>query len=225
MFKMMTTLIRSRSYDAAEMITDANALPILRQQLRDAADGLEKSKRSVAVVMAYCARERKNAQRIAGQIADLETRAMSALAQGREDLAIEAASAIADLEAERAAVEKSIAHYDTEITKLREQVSLSEQRLRALQRGKQIADAADRTHRLRGSTCDGVMASLREAESMLDRLNTRHEHADEVEIALTELNISSSAETVSARLAAAGCGAPVRAQAADVLARLRAQVD
>ncbi|PTV97510.1 phage shock protein A (PspA) family protein [Rhodobacter aestuarii] len=223
MFKMMTTLIRARSHDAVDAFTDANALTILRQQLRDAAEALEGAKRAVAVVMAYAAREEKAAARIADQLADLEARALDALAKGRDDLATEAAAAIAELEAEADATARAITHYKAEIHRLRDTVSLAEQRLRTLQRGKQIADAAQRTQKLRGTLPDGVMASLREAEATLERLQDRQSHSEEVEIALTELSISSSAESTSARLAAAGCGAPLRSGAADVLARLRAK--
>lgn len=223
MFKTISTLIRGRSHDVADAFNNANALSILRQQLRDAADGLAGAKRSVAVVMAYSEREKKAALRIAEQIADIEARAIEALAKGREDLAAEAASTLADLEAEHAATEKSIAHYTREIARLREQVSLSEQRLRTLQRGKQIADAAERTSKLRGTLPDGVVASLRDAEATLERLQGRQAHADEVEIALETLDRGTNAEATSARLAAAGCGAPLRPAAADVLARLRAR--
>lgn len=135
MFKMITTLIRARTADATEAFSDAHALTILRQQLRDAADGLEGAKRAVAVVMAYAQREKKSATRIAGQIADLETRAVAALGMGREDLATEAASAIAELEAEAEAAARAMAHYDAETRRLRETVALAEQRLRTLQRG------------------------------------------------------------------------------------------
>lgn len=223
MFKMITTLVRGRGNDAAQAFTDANALTILRQQLRDAADGLEKARRSVAVVMAYAEREKKTAERIAAQRGDLEARAIEALKQDRDELAAEAASAIAELEAEGAANARAIAHYSAEIARLREQVALSEQRLRATQRGYQLADAAAKTHKLRGTLPDGVMASLREADATLNRLQERHDHAEEVELAMVELTATSSAETVSARLAAAGCGAPLREGAAQVLERLRAQ--
>ncbi|MEZ5751479.1 MAG: PspA/IM30 family protein [Paracoccaceae bacterium] len=223
MFKILTTLVRGRSHDAIDALTDANALAILRQQLRDAAAGVEATKRSVAVVMAYSAREKRNAEKLAEQIADLETRAIAAIQQDREDLATEAAAAIAELEAEKAAADKANAHYDSETRRLREQLSLSEQRLRALQRGKQLADAAQRTHRLRGTLPNGVMASLREAEETLERLQTRHGHADDVELAMNELNSATNAGTIAARLAAAGMGAPLKTDAALVLERLRGQ--
>jgi phage shock protein A len=223
MFKMITTMIRGHSHDVADALSDANALQILRQQLRDAAAGLEKSKRAVAVVMAYAERERTSATKLERQLFDLEERALDAIQKERDDLAMEAASAIADLEAERTACQTSISHYDREISKLREHVGLAEHRLRTLQRGKQLADAAQRTQKLRGTMPDGVLASLKEAEATLERLQGRQSHAEEVEIALAEINVSSSAETTSARLAAAGCGAPLRSEAADVMARLRAK--
>lgn len=223
MFKTITTLIRGHSHDMAEAVTDANALQILRQQLRDAASGLEKSKRAVAVVMAYAERERKCSARIDRQIADLEERATAALRQDREDLARDAAAAIAELEAEREASSQSVAHYDGEIAKLREQVSLAEHRLRTLQRGKQIADAAQRTQKLRGAMPDGVLASLKEAEATLERLQTRQSHAEQVEIALADINAETSAEATSAKLAKAGFGTPLRPDADTVLARLRAK--
>lgn len=224
MFKVIATLVRGRGADAAQGFVDANALTILRQQLRDAADGLEKAKRSVAVVMAYCEREKASAGRIAGQIADLEARALEALRRERDDLATEAAAAIAELEAEKNANARAIDHYEREIARLRGQVGLSEQRLRATQRGYQLAEAAAKTHKLRGTLPDGVIASLKEAEATLDRLQERHEVAEEVELAMVELSAGSTAEAMSARLAAAGCGAPLRSQTAQVLARLRANL-
>lgn len=221
MFKFLTTLVRGHSHDMAEAVGDANALVILRQQLRDAAQGLDQAKRSVAVVMAYAERERGTAQRIARQLEDLEVRAIDAVRKGRDDLATEAASAIAELEAERTTTDRAIQHYDAEIRRLREQVSLSEQRLKALKRGQQLADAAAKTQALRGTMPEGVLASLREAEATLARLQDRQRHAEAVEVALADLSTGSSAEATSARLAAAGCGAPLRPDAAAVLDRLR----
>lgn len=223
MFKMMSTLIRGRTFDVAEAFADTNTISILRQQLRDAADGLSFAKRSVAVVMAYAAREKKLADKQSAQLADLEVRAIEAIRLDRMELAEEAAGAIAELEKEHAATTQAHKHYTAEITKLREQVSLSEQRLRTLQRGKQIADAAQHTQKLRGSIPHGVLASLREAETTLERLQERQSHAEDVEIALTELSTSNSVAKVVERLANAGCGRPVKADASKVLIRLQVQ--
>jgi phage shock protein A len=221
MFNTIITLVRGRSYDAAQALEDANALSILRQQLRDAAAGVEAARRSVAVVMAYAERERKSLPRINAQITELEGRAMAALTQGREDLASEAAVAIAQLEAERTTTETALATYEVEIARLREELSGAELRLRDLKRGLQLADAAQKSQTVRGVVSRPVTASLAEAEATLSRLQSRQLHAEATALAVVELSAGQSAEAISARLAAAGCGPALRPDAAAVLERLK----
>jgi phage shock protein A len=221
MFNTLITLVRGRSHDTAQTIADANALSILRQQLRDAATGVEAARRAVAVVMAYAERERKSLPRITAQLADLEGRALAALSQDREDLAVEAAAAIAQLEAERATTERALATYELEIARLRDEVQGAETRLRELQRGLQLADAAQKSQSVRGVISRPVTASLAEAEATLTRLQARQFHAEATAAAVIDLSAGQSAEAVAARLAAAGCGPSLKPDAAAVLARLK----
>ncbi len=223
MFNTIVTLVRGRGHDAAQAVADANALSILRQQLRDAAAGVEAARRSVAVVMAYAERERKSLPRIAAQLADLEGRALAALDQGRDDLATEAAAAIAQLEAERSTTDRALATYDSDTARLRDELSNTELRLRELQRGLQLADAAQKSQRVRGVVSRPVSASLSEAEATLTRLQARQTHAEATAAAVADLSAGQSAEAVSARLAAAGCGPSLKPDAAAVLARLKAK--
>lgn len=223
MFKLFVTLMRGHSNDTAEALTDAHALPILRQQLRDCAGGVETARRSVAMVMAYAERERKSATKIAAQLADLEARALSALTMGRDDLATEAAGAIAQLEAEHDTTLRAIATYDTEIAHLRGILGDAEARLRDLQRGQKLAIATDHSQRLRQSTPSVATASLDEAEATLARLQDRQSATEARRAAMVELSASTNAEAMRNRLAAAGCGAPMRPDAAAVLERLRAK--
>lgn len=224
MFKPLMTLLRGRNADVAEAITDAAALPILRQQLRDCAVGVETARRAVAMVMAYAERERKSALRIAAQLTDLEVRALDALAKGREDLATEAAGAIAQLEAERDTTARAIATYDSEIAHLRSVLSDAEFRLRDLQRGQQLAIAKDHSQRLRSTAPNLATSSLTDAEATLARLQDRQSNIDATRAALLDLAAGTNAEAMRDRLAAAGCGAPLRPDAASVLARLKAKV-
>jgi phage shock protein A len=224
MFNTIITLVRGRSHDTAQALADANALSILRQQLRDGAAGVEGARRSIAVVMAYAERERKSLPRIKAQIADLEGRALAALAQGREDLAGEAAAAIAQLEAERATTETALATYEIEIARLRDELSGADSRLRDLHRGMQLADAAQKSQTVRGVIARPVTASLAEAEATLTRLQSRQFHAEATAAAVLELSAGPSAETVTARLAAAGCGPALKPDAAAVLARLKVKI-
>ncbi len=223
MFKLFVTLLRGQSADATEALSDAAALPLLRQQLRDCAGALETARRSVAMVMAYEAREKKSAARIAEQLADLEARALDALAKGREDLASEAASALANLEAEAATTARAIATYGREIAHLRGVVAEADARLRDLQRGHHLAFATAQTQNLRAKTPAAATATLDEAETTLTRLQNRQAETEATRAAMLELSASTNATAMQNRLAAAGCGAPLRPDAASVLARLRAK--
>jgi phage shock protein A len=223
MFKLFVTLMRGKNADTAEALADAAALPLLRQQLRDCAAGLETARRSVALVMAYESREQTSAKRIALQLADLETRALDALSKGREDLAAEAAGAIAHLEAEAITTARAIDTYKSEISHLRAVIAEADARLRDLQRGHHLALATAQTQRLRDKSPAQAVASLDEAETTLTRLQARQAEAEATRAALQELSATQNADAMRDRLAAAGCGAALRPDAASVLARLKAK--
>jgi phage shock protein A len=177
----------------------------------------------VAMVMAYAEREREAGARIVGQLADLEARALDALAKGRADLATEAAGAIAQLEVEAATTATAVATYDAEIAHLRGVLADAEGRLRDLQRGQRLAIATDHSQRLRGAVPISATASLTEAEATLARVQDRQSATDAQRAAMVQLSASTNAEAMQNRLAAAGCGAPLRADATAVLDRLRAK--
>ncbi|MEP5761039.1 MAG: PspA/IM30 family protein [Litoreibacter sp.] len=221
MFKQLFTLARGRSEDAAQAVVDANALSILRQQLREAATGVEKSRKALAIVMAYADREKAILGKLETQVSDLETRALDALSQGQEDLAAEASVTIADLEAEVHASNKTIDTYSSQISRLRKTLQDSEAQLTELKRGQRLAEAHDKTQRLRGTMPSPISNDLVDATTTLKRLQERQEHAEATAAAMTELSTASSAASISDRLATAGCGAPKHSDAAAVLARLK----
>ncbi|WP_284163690.1 PspA/IM30 family protein [Frigidibacter sp. SD6-1] len=225
MFNLLVTYFRGARADRTEQLADAIALPVLRQQLRDSAASVETARRAVAVVMAHAEREKKNADRIASQKADLEDRALAALAAGKEALAAEAAQTIAHLEAEHDVALRAIATYETEIANLRAIVSDSELRLRELERGQKLAVATDKTQRLRAEMPQIATSSLAQAEATLARLQERQAHADATRLALNELTTTSNAAMMRDRLAAAGCGAALRPDAQAVLERLKAKIN
>jgi phage shock protein A len=224
MFKQFATLFRGQTHDAAEALTDANALSILRQQLRDAAAGVDATRRAVATVMAHAQRERNALARIDAQLADLESRALDALTKGRDDLATEAAGVVAQLEAERDTTRRAIATYETQIAELKAQLADSEARLRDVERGARLAAATATSQRLRAVTPHPLTADLAEAEGTLSRILSRQEQAGLAQAALVELNSAGKADLVRDRLAAAGIGAPLRPDAAAVLNRLKAKL-
>jgi len=97
MFNVILTLIRGRAYDAEQAFIDRNAMPLLAQQIRDAAGAIQSARRAVAIAVAQNEQEKSQHAAIVGRIADLETRAVAALQKGNDELARQAAEAIAEL--------------------------------------------------------------------------------------------------------------------------------
>src|SRR3712207_1802784 len=149
MFKLVTVLLRGAAAASQEAFADRHALLILDQHMRDAAAALEAAKRALAIAMAQDSQEGKRLDTVLAKIADLETRALAALAGGREDLAAEAAEAIAALEADRDGIQAARAHFATEITRLKRSVADAERRMAGLERGRRIARSDEAVRRLR----------------------------------------------------------------------------
>src|SRR5262245_6575495 len=176
MLKTIFTLVRGATFRAEEEFADRSALLILDQQIRDAAAGIERAKRALAVAIAQDEQEGKRLETTLSRIADLEERAVAALNGGNEELATEAAEAIAVMEADRDALREARATFAREITGLKATVRKSGQRLAELERGRRIALAAESVRRLKSgsglATPSGATA-LADAESTLRRLRER----------------------------------------------------
>lgn len=220
MLKQFFALVRGRSYEAAEAVVDSNALVILRQQIRDCADAIAAARRAVAIAIAQNEQEVAQFKKLVVRIDDLEKRTIAAIEQGQNELAREAAETIAMLEAERDASSEAQKSFSTEIERLKRIIRVSEMRLRELQRGQRIVAAVDSTQRLRESAPGSSLSALKDAEETLLRLRTRQKQIDATAAAMAEMEQSGDPAAVSEKLAAAGCGAPLRSSADAVLERL-----
>ena len=225
MFKLISILLRGRAHDAEQAFADRNAVPLLAQQIRDAAQSIQSARRSVAVAIAQNEQEKVQHGTIVARIADLEVRASAALAKGNEGLAREAAEAIAYLEAERDASERAQAQFTQAIDKLKGIVRASEARLQELQRGERLARATEQAQKL-DVVVGGIQsfATLDDAEETLARLRLRQSQNEMTAVALKDMEGAIRPAGIIEKLANAGCGAPLRSSADDVLARLKSRI-
>jgi len=224
MLKTLVTLVRGRTFAIAEEVADQNALLILDQQMRDASGTLDKAKKALAVAGAQDGQEGQRLDTTRARIEDLETRAVAAIEAGRDDLATEAAEAIATLEAERDASLTARAFFAAEINKLKGHVLQQQMRFSQLERGRRIARAAEAVRVARRGRIEGApifAGTLAEAEATLDRLREHQVEADAAEAALDALDAANGPIAIAERLSAEGFGPRLRPNAADVLARLR----
>ena len=148
MLKTIITLVRGATFRAEEEFADRSALLILDQQIRDSAAAIERAKRALAIAIAQDEAEGKRLETTLTRIADLEERAVAALAASREELAAEAAEAIAVMEADRDSIREARATFAREIGQLKATVVRSGQRLSELERGRRIAQSVPPLRRL-----------------------------------------------------------------------------
>ena len=225
MFKTVLTIFRGSVAAAEEELQDRTALVVLDQQMRDAAAAVDRSKRTLALAIAGDAQEGRRLDATNTRIADLEVRASAALEGGREDLAREAAQAIANLEAERDAAMTARTLFATEITRLKRHVANAEARIAELDRGRRLARASEAVRSLRRSGIEAARpyeSTLPEAEATLKRLRERQMEAQAADEALMELDAATGPITTAEKLAEQGFGPRIKTTADDVLARLKA---
>jgi phage shock protein A len=226
MFKTVFTLFRGSVAAVEEELEDRSALLILDQQMRDAGAAVERSKRSLALAIAGDQQEGRRLDATNARIADLEVRATAALDGGREDLAREAAQAIANLEADRDAAMTARTLFASEITRMKTQVANAEARITELDRGRRIARAAEAVRNLRRGGIEAARpyeSTLPEAENTLRRLRARQIEAQAASDALIELDAATGPLATAEKLAAQGFGPRLKSTADDVLARLNAK--
>lgn len=217
MLKLLQILARGNVARATEDLYDRNALLILDQQIRETRAALERSRRALALAIAGDQAEGRRSAEIDGRADDLETRAVAALAAGRDDLAREAAEAIAELEAERRAIGEARARFAAEVARIRGTVADATRRQADLERGRRVAGATEAVRRLSAQTGRADTATLREAEATLARLRTLQSEATDTEAALADLDGTDIAD----RLEREGFGPRTRPTGGDVLERLR----
>ena len=224
MLKTLMTMVRGRTALIVEELGDQNALLILDQQMRDAAGALDRAKKALAIAVAQQGQEEQRLEATRSRIADLETGAIAALGSGREDLAAEAAEAIATLEAERDASQTARALFAAEIAKLKGHVLQQQMRFSQLERGRRIARAAEAVRVARRGRIEAApifAGTLAEAEATLTRLREHQVEADAAETALDTLDTATGPVAIAEKLSAEGFGPRLKPNAADVLARLR----
>lgn len=218
MFNLFRTLARGAAAQAREDLIDRNALLILDQQIRETRVSLERSRMALAAAVAGDKAEARRLAEVEARATDIEERAVAALDAGREDLAREAADAIAELEAEAEAVRTARTRFARELTRIRVAVADATRRQAELERGRRIAAAAESARRLGVAAAPEDRATLREAEATLARLRSLQAQSADTEAALTEAEPGAD---IAERLEREGFGKPTRPTGSAVLERLR----
>ena len=211
--------------EAGEAIVDNQALRILDQEIRDADDGLVKSKEALTGIIAKRKLADKKVESLKSSLSEYEGYAMQALEKGDEGLAAEIAEKIAGLETELFGEESLATSFADSEAQLRKTVAQTEASLKRLTQQVDTVKATEIVQKSQAAVAarhSGAGSSMRSAVDSLERLKTKQaERAAKFEAA-SELAASTEEVSLDAKLKAAGI-VDGEASGGDVLARLKAK--
>lgn len=222
MFRTLTTLIEGSNARAETRLRDHFCIELIDQKIREAEAGLKAAKFALASLIQRERAESRQLAALTGRIDDLMARARLALTDGREDLAREAASAIAQMENEVTVRRTTVERLETRILQLRHSVESANRRLIDLKQGAVAARAAKRESDIQKRLGAHVAhdTAFEEAEALIQRVLSRDDPFEQTQI-LREIDRGLDQTDMTDRLAEAGYGAAVKSTPDDVMSRLR----
>jgi phage shock protein A len=223
MFNVLKTLMNGASARADEALTDHFAIDLIEQKIREAEASLGAAKNTLASLIIRQRNEERHVTKLDVDIKDLETRAGLALSNGNEDLAAEAATAIADLINEREVRKATVDQVAQRVIRTQGAVAKANRRIIDLRQGMISARAADAERKAQKSLNRSIGSStaIRDAEALINRVLNQDDPLEQSNV-LDEIDASLDGKSVRDRLAEAGYGDRTKVSAADVLSRLKA---
>lgn len=223
MFKTLATLISGQNARAEDRVRDAFAIELIDQKIRESENSLRAAKATLASLIQRQRSEEKLHSALKSRITDLTGRAKEALEHDREDMATEAARAIANMENELAVRAQTLDRLDQKVIRLRASIESGHRRIIDLKQGAIQARAVRREQniQMQMSRTGVTSGSVEEAEELIARVLGRDDPFERSEI-LADINRDLDGGTITDRMADAGFGAATRSTADDVLARLKA---
>lgn len=220
MFGTLKTLMIGANARAEEHVRQVYSIELIEQKIREAQDGLKSAKYALAGLIQRARSEARLIATLNTRVTDLMARAGEAMAAGREDMAAQAAQAIADMENEIEVRRETLSRLESRILRLRASVETANRRIIDLKQGAIAAKAVKREHDVQsrlGRTLTQDSA-IDEADALIKSVLGRDDPLEQREI-LNEIDQDLSHEGVADRMAAAGFGTASKTTAADVLKR------
>lgn len=222
MLDLLSTLIKGANAKATETATDYFAIDLLNQKIREAEAGVTGAKQALATLIMRQRTEQRALEMVQVRKIGLEDRVREAIAAGNEELAMEGATAIADLENEEDVRRETVARIADKVRRLRLSVEKAHRRVVDLRQGAVTARAIDVERKAQKRVIRSINggSAIEEAEALIRRVADQDDPLEQAEIA-EEIDASLNHRVTEDRLAAAGFGPQTKVRPEDVLARLR----
>lgn len=219
------TALRGGATEVGESIVDSQALRILDQEIRDAAEELNQSKDGLASIIAQ---HKLAGEKIAGlkkDIAEHEGYVLQALEKSDEELAQQVAQKVADLENTLATEESAEQQFSASADNLRAAIKGAENNLKRLKQQVDTVKATENVQRAQEAVAErhsGSNSKVQTALESLERIQERQKMKAAKMSAADELAKESDDSSLQTKLEEAGIVA-TGPSASDVLARVKKQ--
>ena len=222
MFKTLSTLITGVNARSEDRVRDAFAIELIDQKIREAETSLKAAKATLASLIQRQRSEERQRDALKNRIKDMMSRAQAAMDDGRDDLAVEAANAVAQMENELTIRNGTCDRLDQKVIRLRNSIEAGHRRIIDLKQGAIQARAVRREQAIQSrlNSTIGTTSSTEEAEELISRVMGRDDPFEQSEI-LREIDRDLGHETLADRMSESGFGPSTRTTADDVLARLK----
>ena len=222
MLATMRTLFSGASARAEEQLRDHYSIELIDQKIREADANLRAAKLGLASLIQRERSEVRQVEAITGRITELTVRAKAAIAAGRQDMAAQAAQAIADMENELTRRRETVARLEARILQLRQSVETANRRIIDLKQGAVSARAVRREQSIqkRLSRHLGGTSAMDEADTLIARVLGQDDPFEQGEI-LNQIDRELDHRGIGERMSDAGFGPKGRSTGEDVLDRLK----
>lgn len=222
MFRSLFSLVRDSANRGTPVLAGNRSTTSHDPQIRACTEALGWARKALLVAAAQNRQEQALIEKLSHLIANLERRATLVLSSGNEQLAREAAAAIALLENARDDASEAISGFSEQFGQLRQLVRTTELRLQDFRAGHRI-DTANGATIKQATNGKAARDTLAEVQTTLARLQSRQNESDHANNVLDRFDAGSDPNAIVQIMTDAGFGVPAQKKVEDVFERLHAQ--
>jgi phage shock protein A len=223
--KKIMTAVRGGAREMGELVVDANGTRIFEQEIKDAQAHLQKAKHDLTDVMAKQMQASRQVKTLQGEIAEHEAYVTQALDKGDENLALEIAEKISQLEVDLAEQQQVHDTFANHVTRLKVLVKKTERQIKDYERQLSMVKTTESVQKASAAITDNFSSSnskILSAKDSLDRIKKRQQDNFDRLAAAEALESENSDKSLSDKMKAAGIGEETT-NASSVLDRIKAK--
>ena len=224
--KKIITAVRGGAREVGEFVVDANGTRIFEQEIKDAETHLRKAKQDLTDVMAKQMQAGRKVASTKNEISEHEDYAGQALEKNNEELALEIAEKIAQLEIDLGEQETVYNSFSGHVTRLKDLVKKTERQLKDYERQLSMVKTTESVQKASAAITDNFASSnskMISAKDSLERIKQRQQNTFDRLAAAEQLESENSDKSLEERMKAAGIGDSNEQSANLVLDRIKAK--